>query len=234
MIASPRAARLFSTKARIAVVGVGGWAQGWHLPNLDHHPDVEIAAMVDGNASPSSTFIPGMEALATLSHQYGGGRPGGVPLYASVDEMLADKAVADNVDGIICSTNHASHYSKDNIALCASALSNPTLLESPPSHDALAVTLYHARRRALVPERVRDLHPRSPPPLHTRSSSLAPPFSPSTRRYPPPPHPSHLAPRSPAFPRVPPRSPAFPRHWRQGARGWTPRPHGKASDDRRG
>ena len=90
-------------RARVALVGAGGWSQGWHLPNLNARDDAEIAAIIDPLPSPTSTFLP-MESLDDLSARYGG-----VPLYSSIDELLADDAMRHSLDGVLCATFHAAH-----------------------------------------------------------------------------------------------------------------------------
>ena len=41
------AAPFTGRKARVAVLGCGGWTQGWHLPNLCNREDTEIVAVID-------------------------------------------------------------------------------------------------------------------------------------------------------------------------------------------
>ena len=41
------AAPFTGRKARVAVLGCGGWTQGWHLPNLGNREDTEIVAVID-------------------------------------------------------------------------------------------------------------------------------------------------------------------------------------------
>lgn len=36
----------------IAVIGCGGWAQGWHLPHILNRNDTRVAALVDPMAQP--------------------------------------------------------------------------------------------------------------------------------------------------------------------------------------
>ena len=43
-----------------------------------------------------------MEPLADLSAKYGG-----VPLYSSIDELLADDTMRNRLDGVLCATFHA-------------------------------------------------------------------------------------------------------------------------------
>ena len=127
-------------RARVALVGAGGWAQGWHLPNLHARQDAEIAALVDPSAHPSSTFIPGMVSVAELSARYGG-----VPCYSSVDEMIAD-APKLAVDGIICSTPHAAHF---DVGMKAIDAGLHLLMEKPLTTDVgeARALLDAARRR---------------------------------------------------------------------------------------
>ena len=48
------AAPFTGRKARVAVLGCGGWTQGWHLPNLGRRADAEIVAVVDPSEHPGS------------------------------------------------------------------------------------------------------------------------------------------------------------------------------------
>ncbi|KAL9190487.1 hypothetical protein ACHAXT_007698 [Thalassiosira profunda] len=91
--------------ARIAVIGCGWWAQGWHLPHLAANPDIQIAAVVDPSPAPLSTLaasplLPLPELAAKYNCKY----------FTSVAELLADPAVGPTIDGAIVATSHSSHF----------------------------------------------------------------------------------------------------------------------------
>lgn len=94
------------TQSRIAVIGCGWWAQGWHLPHLaENSPHVVIAALVDPSPVPMSTLSSSpLLSLVELSKKYN------CPHYSSVEEMLADPTVGPTLDGAIVATSHASHF----------------------------------------------------------------------------------------------------------------------------
>ncbi len=94
------------TPSRVAVIGCGWWAQGWHLPHLAANaPHVVIAAIVDASPLPISTLSSSpLLSLVDLSKKYG------CPHFSSVEEMLADPAVGPTLDGVIVATSHASHF----------------------------------------------------------------------------------------------------------------------------
>lgn len=127
--------------ARLAVIGCGGWAQGWHLSNISHHPEAEVACLVDQNPHPQSTFIPGMRPLADLSKEHND-----APVFSTVDDLLADEALCASIDGVICSTNHAGHY---DVGVKALARGMHVLMEKPMTTDvAEAAGLAAAAERA--------------------------------------------------------------------------------------
>jgi predicted dehydrogenase len=99
-------AREAQGEARIAVIGAGWWAQGWHLPHLAANaPSVKIAAIVDANSNPVSTLASSpLLSLEELSEKYG------CPHYKSIDDLLSDPEVGPTIDGAIVATSHASHY----------------------------------------------------------------------------------------------------------------------------
>ena len=109
--------------ARIAVLGAGWWAQGWHLPDLHTNPQTTIAAIVDPNPRPRSAIPPALEPLAALAAKYG------CPTFASLDALLA-AGVA--FDGVVCCTSHASHYALGAAALAAG---KHVLMEKPMTTD---------------------------------------------------------------------------------------------------
>jgi predicted dehydrogenase len=92
------------TKARIAVIGVGWWSQGWHLPHLSRNKDtVSIVAIVDRSSHPQSSLNPNLESLDAVSQKYG------CPWFFSVEKML--QVLGDDaIDGAIVCTPHATHY----------------------------------------------------------------------------------------------------------------------------
>ena len=59
-------------RARVAVVGCGGWAQGWHLPHLAQRTDAEIVALIDTTGSPCSRYNDEMQTLTELGVRYAG------------------------------------------------------------------------------------------------------------------------------------------------------------------
>ena len=91
--------------ARIAVIGCGWWAQGWHLPHLAANaPHVEIAAVVDPTSKPVSTLSSSpLLSLADLADKYK------CRAFTSVPELLAD-TIGRTLDGVVVATSHASHF----------------------------------------------------------------------------------------------------------------------------
>jgi predicted dehydrogenase len=91
-------------KAGIAVIGVGWWSQGWHLPHLSRNKDkVRIVAVVDRISHPQSSLNPNLESLDAVSQKYQ------CPRFFSVENML--QALGDDaIDGAIICTPHATHY----------------------------------------------------------------------------------------------------------------------------
>lgn len=94
------------TPRRVAVIGCGWWAQGWHLPHLAANaPHVVVAAIVDASPLPISTLSSSpLLSLVDLSKKYN------CPHYHSVEEMLADSEVGPTLDGAIVATSHTSHF----------------------------------------------------------------------------------------------------------------------------
>ena len=100
--------------ARVAVVGCGGWTQGWHLPNLDNRTDAVIAALVDPAEQPGiAGCIPSKcESMDALAEKYG------APRYSSVEALLAD-AKKLKLDGLLCAAPHRAHAAIGSLALKA-------------------------------------------------------------------------------------------------------------------
>jgi len=94
------------TPSRVAVIGCGWWAQGWHLPHLAANaPHVVVAAIVDASPLPISTLSSSpLLSLVDLSKKYN------CPHYSSVEELLADPEVGPTLDGAIVATSHTSHF----------------------------------------------------------------------------------------------------------------------------
>ncbi|KAL1516013.1 hypothetical protein AB1Y20_002626 [Prymnesium parvum] len=114
--------------ARIAVVGCGGWTQGWHLPHLSRRDDATIAALVDpldqpgvGGCTPSLCL-----PMAQLCAKYG------APRFTSVDALLAEAATL-RLDGVLVAVPHPHHYAVARAVLAAGL---HLLLEKPLTADA--------------------------------------------------------------------------------------------------
>ena len=92
------------TKARVAVIGCGGWAQGWHLPNLANRKDAQIVAVVDPSDHPGvGGCVPGLcEPMAALSAKYD------ARWIKSLDELIAAKDELD-LHAVICAAPHGAH-----------------------------------------------------------------------------------------------------------------------------
>ena len=110
-------------KVYVAVVGIGWWSQGWHLPFLDKcrrgnngdggsnddganaqddQVDVELVAIVDSNPHPKSKLNPNLEPLHVLGERYN------CQVYSTLDELL-DKE-GPRLNGVLLATPHATHY----------------------------------------------------------------------------------------------------------------------------
>ena len=119
--------RLFTSHppvARVAVSGAGWWGQGWHLPHLARHPDAQIAAIVEPNATPrSSNASETLETTLQLSERYG------APVFTSVEELLASNV---QCDGLLVGTPHATHFAQGMLAIEAGL---HVLMEKPMTTD---------------------------------------------------------------------------------------------------
>ena len=116
-----------SKKARVAIVGCGGWSQGWHLPNLAARNDAEIVALVDREDTPGvGGCVPSLCApMDELCAKYGAKR------YRTVEELLADDDEL-NLDGVLVAVPHAHHSSVGGAVLKAG---KHLLMEKPMSAD---------------------------------------------------------------------------------------------------
>ena len=102
-------------EARVAVVGCGGWTQGWHLPNLSHRDDATIVALVDPSDQPGvggcvPTICLPMDELCT---KYRNARR-----YSSIEELLADDDDL-KIDGVLVAVPHTHHASVGGAVLKA-------------------------------------------------------------------------------------------------------------------
>ncbi len=108
-------------QARIAVVGAGWWATATHLPVLQANPGATIAALCDPNG----------EKLAAAAAAYGV-----EATYQDLSQMLA----AEQLDGAIVATPHATHY---ELARACLERGLHVLVEKP-------LTLYARHARELI------------------------------------------------------------------------------------
>lgn len=93
-----------NSKANIVVIGAGWWSQGWHLPQLHRNENVNILAIVDRSPAPTSPLNPNLETCDALSKRYN------VPIYESLEALLADTDLASQMDGAIVCAPHSTHY----------------------------------------------------------------------------------------------------------------------------
>jgi predicted dehydrogenase len=110
-----------TSHARIAVIGTGWWATECHIPALLANPQAQLIALCDRDR----------ERLQRAAAAYGVEHT-----YTEVDDLLA----RDDLDGVIITTNHASHYP---IARACLEHDLHVLIEKP-------MTLYAADARHLV------------------------------------------------------------------------------------
>ena len=92
-------------RARIAVVGCGGWTQGWHLPNIANRDDAVLVALVDPSDHPGDggCMTGRCETMDALVAKYG------VPRYRSLDALLVERR--DEIDGVLVAAPHTLHCS---------------------------------------------------------------------------------------------------------------------------
>ena len=89
--------------AKIAVIGAGWWTQGWHLPQLDHNPQAEIAAIVQHSEQPSSKLAD-LKSRSDLSKDYN------APWYEEISDVFQDDTLGPDIDGVLVATPHSTHY----------------------------------------------------------------------------------------------------------------------------
>jgi predicted dehydrogenase len=133
---------------RLAVVGAGGIGAR-HIQEIRANDDARLAAVVDFTA-----------AAATLAQE------AAVPLYASLDELLA----RDRPDGIVLATPNALHATQ---ALACIDARVPVLVEKPIAHTlADGARIRDAAERTNVPVLVGH-HRRHSPILRTACEIIA-------------------------------------------------------------
>lgn len=119
-------------RAKIALAGAGWWAQGWHLPHLHKHPDAEIAAIIDPtfetahwNGQGKGDHWSGSDFLnrEELADKYA------CLAFESIDGLIASGTA---VDGVLVSSNHATHA---EIGVRAAQAGYHILMEKPMTTD---------------------------------------------------------------------------------------------------
>ncbi|MDZ4763965.1 MAG: Gfo/Idh/MocA family oxidoreductase [Chloroflexota bacterium] len=106
------------TKARIGIIGVGWWTTTAHIPSLIRNVDAELVAMADMRSD--------VMAKATDTYKLSAKQ------YTNYKEMLQQ----EQLDGVIISTNHTTHY---EIAKDCIAAGKHVMLEKP-----MVLTAQHA------------------------------------------------------------------------------------------
>ncbi|CAK9059058.1 unnamed protein product [Durusdinium trenchii] len=91
-------------RARVVLCGAGSWAQGWHLPQLQRDPSVELVAIVDPATSTWSKYNLDMKPTKELAEMYE------VPVFQDFAEFLRS-SLAQRTDGVIISSTHTTHCS---------------------------------------------------------------------------------------------------------------------------
>jgi predicted dehydrogenase len=90
--------------ARIAVIGCGWWAQGWHIPHLLQNENVVICALVDKVTQPTSDLNPNLVSMDELQEICNH-----CPVFTSVEELLQSD-VGQQMNGALICTPHSTHY----------------------------------------------------------------------------------------------------------------------------
>jgi len=106
-------------KARIAIVGTGWWSTYTHIPHLAEHPNAELVALADRRP----------DALKKAADSVGR-----VKSYTDYNEMLA----SEELDGVIVSTNHTTHYEVAKAALDAGKhvlMEKPMVMHAREAHE---------------------------------------------------------------------------------------------------
>ena len=114
-------------KARVAVLGCGGWTQGWHLPNLGNRADTEIVAVIDPCEHPGAGgCVPGLcKPMPEVATRYG------ARWYTSLEAVLAAKEELE-LDGVLCAAPHHLHHAIGTAVLQAGL---HLLMEKPITAD---------------------------------------------------------------------------------------------------
>jgi UDP-N-acetylglucosamine 3-dehydrogenase len=116
-------------KVNVAVIGCGGWTQGWHLPNLGNRNDCQVVAIVDPMHKPGlkgcmshTDLLKDMDEVSVKM---------GAKYFRTLDEMLASKSLP-KIDGVLCAAPHSSHCA---IGLQALEAGLHVLMEKPMTTD---------------------------------------------------------------------------------------------------
>ena len=121
------AAPFTGRKARVAVLGCGGWTQGWHLPNLGNRADTEIVAVIDPCEHPGGGgCVPSLcKPMPEVAALYG------ARWFTSLEAVLAAKDEL-KLDGLLCAAPHALHHAIGTAVLEAGL---HLLMEKPVTAD---------------------------------------------------------------------------------------------------
>src|SRR5436190_23442688 len=112
-----------TTRARIAVVGCGSWANEAHLPALRDNPAAELVALVE----------PREDALHAAATNFGVDRA-----YRAIEPMLAEV----KPEGVVIAVPHVHHFAAATASLESGAhvlLEKPMVLE--PAHGRSLISM---------------------------------------------------------------------------------------------